>query len=316
MFFLLPALLSGLPVWAGEPDAAPVVLDRVAASVNDEIVTLSEIYAVAGDYIAEIRTKEGELAARAAEREVLEGLISQILIDQEIEAQNLLVTEEELDRTIDDIARRNGLSREQLRIELSRQGMSWDQYREQLKSDMNQMRFAQVVLRPRVNITDDELKDAYNRLGATAPKLAHVQAIFLGFPAAATEEQKAAVIAQARALKTEAEGGADFAALSATHDQAGFGAQGGDMGRFKPGDLVGDLDKAVFNTAPGTIAEPVITDRGVFLIRVVALERDTQDFEAVREQLLDQVFQSRMAEEQERWYQQARAKASIRILLP
>ena len=309
------ASAQGAPSATSTP-ASGVVLDRVAASVNDEVVTLSEIYDVGNDYIAQARARGGESAARAAEHEVLEGLIARILIDQEIEAQQLDLTDEDLERAIDDIARRNGLTRDQLKTELARQGMGWEEYREQLRGDLRQMRFAQVVLRPRVNITEDELKDAFNRLGSTAPQLAKVQAIFLGFADGATDAEKAAVIAQAQEIRQKAAAGEDFATLSKTYDQAGFGNQGGEMGSFRPGELVGDLDKAVFGTAVGAVAEPVVTERGVFLIRVSAMERDTGDYEAVREQLMDQVFQTRMAEEQDRWYQQARANASIRILLP
>ena len=302
--------------------AAPralVVVDRVAASVNDEVITLSEIYDFGGDYIeAQAKTggQDAAAARRRAEREVLDRLIERILVEQEIAALQLTVTEQELDRTIDDIARRNGLDRAGLRREIERSGMSWDSYRTQLQGDLQQMKFAQAILRPRVNITEDEVRDAYNRLGQTAPQLVRLQAIFLAFPA--DPAQREATLARAQALQTQAAGMTteQFAALSRERDEAGFGAQGGEMGRFGKGELLPALDSAVHGLSAGAISAPVVLDQGVFILRVVGFEAATQDLDAVREQLMEQLFEARMTEEQARWLEQARARASIRVLLP
>lgn len=304
---------------ATAPRAAPVVVDRVAASVNDEVITLSEIYDFGGDYIeeqTEIGSQDAATARRRAEREVLDRLIERILVEQEIAALQLTVTEQELDRTIDDIARRNGLDRAGLRREIERSGMSWDSYRSQLQGDLQQMKFAQAILRPRVNITEDEVRDAYNRLGQTAPQLVRLQAIFLAFPA--DPAQREATLARAQALQTQAAGMTteQFAALSRERDEAGFGAQGGEMGRFGKGELLPALDSAVHGLSAGAISAPVVLDQGVFILRVVGFEAATQDLDAVREQLMEQLFEARMTEEQARWLEQARARASIRVLLP
>lgn len=295
------------------PKKPSVVLDRVAASVNDEVVTLTEIYEFAGAYIDEQVQARGEGSRHAAEREVLERLIARKLVDQEITGLHLDVSGDELDRAMADIASRNGLDMTSLRREIEKTGMSWDQYRSQLEGDLRQMKFAQAVLRPRINISEDELRDAYNRIGATVPRLAHVQAIFLSIDDPSTKD---AVLAKAKSLRDQAIGGADFAALSAQNDQAGFGGQGGDMGTFKAGELMPELDKAVFATAAGGIAEPVVLSQGVFLLKVVGFESGADDFQNVRDQLMEQLFQQRMSEEQERWYQQARSRASIKIFLP
>lgn len=317
MYWLLAAALAAEPEGATPPASAVVqahILDRVAASVNDDIITLSELYEFGGPFIEERAGTEGVAGRKAAEREVLERLIARTLVDQEIDALKLDVTEQELDRTIDDIAQRNGLDRDSLRAELERQGMGWEMYRSQLKGDLRQMKFAQSVLRPRVNITEDELRDAYNRLGSNIPKLAKVQAIFLLFPA--DPAGKAAVLAKAKALSDQAIGGADFAKLSAENDEAGFGSQGGEMGSFAVGELVPELDRVVFGLQVGQVSAPIQVETGVFVVRLQDLESSAADFESVKGQLQEQVFEARMTEEQERWFQQARGKASIRILLP
>ena len=315
-----PATLSAdAPVRPEQVHTAGKIVDRVAASVNDDIITLSEIYDFGGPYIEE-QVEADPTARPRAEREVLDRLIERMLVDQEITALQLSITEQELDRTIDDIARRNGLDWNSLRREVERSGMTWDSYRTQLQGDLQQMKFAQAILRPRVNITEDEVQDAYNRMGQRAPQLIRLQALFLAFPAEAATDPAAreALLARAAAIRQQAVGMTteQFAALSREEDEAGFGAQGGEMGQFGKGELLPALDAAVSGLGSGAVSEVVVLEQGVFVLRVVDFAAATRDLEEVREQLMEQLFESRMVEEQSRWVEQARARASIRLLLP
>ncbi|HNC98950.1 MAG TPA: peptidyl-prolyl cis-trans isomerase, partial [Myxococcota bacterium] len=80
--------------------------------------------------------------------------------------------------------------------------------------------------------------------------------------------------------------------------------------------LVPELDRVVFGLQVGQVSAPIQVETGVFVVRLQDLESSAADFESVKGQLQEQVFEARMTEEQERWFQQARGKASIRILLP
>ena len=312
-----PAVESAAPV---VPAAAPAstaptppvsaVVDRVAAVVNDEVILLSEVYAF-DDYISEQRAA-GVPVARA-EREVIERLVERTLVKQEVTRLRLEVTEQEIDRAIDVVARRNGLERAQLRAEVERGGYTWDAYRAELRDNLQEMKFGQTVLRPRVNISENELRDAFLRSTANTPQEAHVLAIFL---APSADGNAAAVTARAAELVRRARAGEDFAALSREADQGPFGAQNGEMGRFRPGELVGALDAAVNNTATGAVSDPIVTDNGVFVLKVAERSAAGGDFESMKEELSDQVFASRMEDEQTRWFQQARRQASVRIVIP
>ena len=94
MFSLLFSLFS----WG-----APV--DRIAAVVNSEVITLSEVYDLGTEFIMkEVLSVE---ARRAAELKVLDSLIQRKLISQEMQNLGLDVTEEELQKSIADVARAN-----------------------------------------------------------------------------------------------------------------------------------------------------------------------------------------------------------------
>lgn len=305
------------PAPSAPPSAEGVVLDRVAAVVNDDIITLGEVYAFGGPYIEQVVAAEGESRRGAAEGEVLERLLERRLVEQEMRALKLDLTEQDVDRSIAEIAQRNGLEMDALRREVENSGMPWDQYRAELKESLRDMKFAQSVLRPRVNITEDELRDAWLRSsGGAGPAAARVQALVLAVPPGASEAEREAVVARARELREKANAGADFAALSRENDQGPFGAQGGEMGTFKPGELVDQLDAVITGTPVGQVSEPIVIGDGVYLLRVAERVAGPNDFESRRDEVAEQVFQSRLEDEKERWFQETRRRASIRIVLP
>jgi len=69
-------------------------------------------------------------------------------------------------------------------------------------------------------------------------------------------------------LKTEIEGGADFAAVAKQHSQCPSGKQGGDLGEFGPGQMVKEFDTVVFSADIGKVMGPVQTQFGYHLIEV------------------------------------------------
>jgi len=74
--------------------------------------------------------------------------------------------------------------------------------------------------------------------------------------------------AQAENLKTEIEGGANFADLAKKHSQCPSGQRGGELGTFQQGQMVPEFDKVVFNDEVGVVHGPVKTDFGFHLIEI------------------------------------------------
>jgi peptidyl-prolyl cis-trans isomerase C len=69
-------------------------------------------------------------------------------------------------------------------------------------------------------------------------------------------------------LKSQIEGGADFAELAAEHSQCPSGQQGGDLGEFSPGQMVPEFDQVVFSAELGKVQGPVKTQFGYHLIEI------------------------------------------------
>lgn len=69
-------------------------------------------------------------------------------------------------------------------------------------------------------------------------------------------------------LKSQIEGGADFAAMALQHSKCPSGKQGGDLGEFTQGQMVPEFDKVVFSAEVGKVHGPVKTDFGYHLIEI------------------------------------------------
>ncbi|GDX79419.1 chaperone SurA [Deltaproteobacteria bacterium] len=292
------------------------VSDRVAAVVNDEVITLSEVYELGGDYVEEAVTGGGESMRHSAEHAVLERLIERKLVEQQITNLHLDVTEVELDKAIDEVSRRNGMDRDQVRAAVEQQGMDWDTFRAEQKEQLRELKFQRSVLQPRVTITDDELRDAYMRAGGSlGGEVATLQGIMVAVPAGADTAKLESVRARAREAMVKVDGGVPFAEVSAAYDEGPTKASGGEMGEFQRGQLVPALDTPVF-AAEVNKAFIVELPTALFVFRVTKRHKVDTGLEEVRGKLTDAIFQTRMQEEQKRWYEQARRAAVVRVLLP
>ena len=69
----------------------------------------------------------------------------------------------EVDGYIDQVAQSQGMTRDQLRSSVEKSGKSWAAYRSELEEDLRMQRFQQYVLFPRISLTEDEVRDLYNR---------------------------------------------------------------------------------------------------------------------------------------------------------
>ena len=95
------------------------------------------------------------------------------------------------------------------------------------------------------------------------------------------------VRAEAMSLYERARDGEDFAALAKEHSaDPGSAAQGGDLGFFGKGVMVGPFEDAVFAMAAGDIGEPVRTPFGYHVIRLDEVKAgEVKTFAEVRDEV-------------------------------
>jgi peptidyl-prolyl cis-trans isomerase C len=129
----------------------------------------------------------------------------------------------------------------------------------------------------------DAHKSEYDQVRAR-----HILVRFQGSPSALKPGQKelteAEALAKAQSLKRRIQGGEDFAKIAAQEsDDAGSGAQGGDLGAFRRGQMVPSFEQAAFAMKPGEVSEPVRSQFGYHIIKVES--KEPRSFDDMRPEL-------------------------------
>ena len=117
------------------------VVDRIVATVNDEIILLYDLNRTIKPYVDRIKAskysyeKERQMLFKIRE-DALNMLIEQKLADQEIKRYKISVSDQEINNAIEGIKKTTFITDEELREELSRQGLTIEEYRKQIKEEI------------------------------------------------------------------------------------------------------------------------------------------------------------------------------------
>ena len=135
-----------------------------------------------------------------------------------------------------------------------------------------------------VKIDDEALKSYYDAHKADfeTVKARHILIRFKGSAVPLRTGQKELsdeeALAKAQDIRKQLQSGGDFIALAkAESDDTGSGANGGDLGSFKHGQMVGAFETAAFALPVGQVSEPVKTQFGYHIIKVEEKQNKTLD---------------------------------------
>ncbi|WED42653.1 peptidylprolyl isomerase [Legionella cardiaca] len=275
---LLMLLLPTLTV------AKPQPLDKVVAIVNDGVITESELNAQVDILRQQIEAKHMQLPSETVLRkQVLQHLIDVDLQLQLAKQHDITVDSTELNDAIEKIATTNNLSLTQLREEITRQGLTWQAYRENIRKEILISRLQQKAVGKDVNVTlaqvEDYLKTAQDD---KSQYTYHLQNIVIPVPEEPTTEQLNKAREKAKELLTKIKKGDDFNRLAIAESSGEFALEGGDLGDRHLAELPEIFAKEVVHMKPGQVAGPLRTGNGFQLIKLIAVGGSQQHHEVTK----------------------------------
>lgn len=301
--------------WAG-------TVDRLAAVVDDRPIAWSEIYDLGGPFIEQRcgQAHDGGKCRRQAELEVLDALIQRSLVNGELSRLGLDVKPDDIEKSLDKVAAQYGLpDRDALRVEVEKSGLAWEDYKVQLGDQLREMKFQESVIRPRVSITDAEVRDTYTKLAAKAGSGSEreIEAFAVAVPKDADAAARQKLVDELSAVAADINAGKlDWLTTVKARDLGPYAERNGQMGTFKQGELQPSLEAAIAPLSPGQVGTPVDLGNVIVVPKLVSAKSESiQAFEAVEPQIRQKVFEDKSADELQQWYQQARKRASVKILL-
>jgi peptidyl-prolyl cis-trans isomerase SurA len=265
-------LLAGAQAEAAELSGTGILLDRVAAVVNDGIVLQSDLDQQL-QVISERIQQQGQQPPprNVLRQQVLERLVLQELQMQRAERLGIQVTDEILNSALTDVAQRNNLKFSDLPEALEQQGVDYRAYRDEMRKEMTVTALRQRDVYARIYLSPREVDQcATKRKGSPAEtqeyNLAH---ILVAIPASATTEQIAERSARAQGVYERATGGEDFAQLAIAYSDAGTALEGGVLGWRKAEQLPSFVAETVPAMQAGQVTEPIRTPSGLHLFKLL-----------------------------------------------
>ena len=265
---VLAAFALAAPAAAGDA----VLVDRIVAVVNKDVITLSELGARTA--LAERELERRRIAAPprpVLQRQVLERLVLDKAQVQFAEDTGLRIDELQLDRALQRVAHSNNLTVTEFRRALERDGVSLERFRADLRQQMLQSRLREREVDDRVQVSESEI-DLYledHRAGAGSAVEYELAHILVRVPEQARPEQVAQAGARAESVRAEAAAGADFAKLAATHSDAGDALQGGALGWRAPGRLPELFAQALGGMKPGEVSAALRSPAGFHVLKLL-----------------------------------------------
>lgn len=309
MKYLMSAFLG---LFLAASTATAEIVDRIAAVVNGRIILLSEVEEAAGPGLPPSH-ETGPAAKRrqALLERAVDELVSEELVAEVAKEQGLEPAPAEIDGAIENVMRENRIDKKGLEAALAQQGMTMETYREMLAKQLTRMKVAEVKVRPRVNVTEDDVRRRYNEmtrdLGSVEQR--HVRDIFL--PADGEPE---AARARAEEARARALAGESFEQVA--RDAGGpLSADGGDLGWVGKDAILPDLEETAFSLKKGEVSRVIEAAGGFHVLYVedVRTIGSARSLSEAREEIRSQLFAERMAKATEEWLGEIRRTADVQV---
>ena len=257
------------PVAAAEPRA--IAVDRILAVVNDEVITSLELRQRVEQAIRQLERQGTQLPPKEVlERQLLERLVLERAQLQLARETGLRVDDATLERAIARIAENNRLSAAELRSALDRDGIPWERFRTEIRTEILLTRLREREVDSRVVVTDAEIDNFLaNNPEALSGEEFLVAHILLRAPEGASPEQLNALAARAEEVAAKVRAGEDFGRLAASYSDAPDAMSGGELGWRGRDRLPALFGEALGSLQPGGVSPILRSSAGLHIVKLI-----------------------------------------------
>ena len=246
-------------------------IDSIIAVINDDVITASELDKELTGITQQLRAQNTTLpAAETLRAQVLDRMVLKRLQLQLAGVNHIKVDDEALNRTILNIATQNKLSLSEFRNVLDGDGINFEDYRENIRTELTLAQLRQRQVTNRIVVTEQEVDEFLETqaVQGTATDEFRLNHILIVVPDAATVEQVDKAHKKAAMVLGELRNGADFAQTALSVSGGAQALQGGDLGWRKLGQLPTLFSNIVTAMKVGDLSEPIRSSSGFHIIKL------------------------------------------------
>ena len=242
-------------------------IQQIVALVNDDVISLYDLNQRA--LLLALFTGQNQISPeqmQVLQRQAMNALIDDRLKVQESEEFEVRMSTAELEDSFANYANQLGLSAEALEEQLYLAGIQKKSLIQQINGSLSWQGIVQGLLKPQVNITDDEVYNAIESLESNKGKFQYqVSEIFILVTDNARRQES---LATANTIYEQLQSGVPFTALAQQFSQSSTAAVGGDMGLVMEENLPVEVREKIVTMEKGEISQPVETEDGIYILQV------------------------------------------------
>lgn len=248
------------------------LLDRVVAIVDDDVILQTQLEARVNTIVGRLSAQGTGLPPRQMlEQRVLEQLIAESVQLQMADKMGMRISDNELNETLANIARSNGMTMAQFESQLAEEGVTYQQAREQIRNEMLTSRVQQRQVGNRVRITDNEVENYLQAQAGAGSDGAEYRLAYIFIQV--DEPGNEASVRQARNLadnlRQQILDGRDFREVAVAESDASNALEGGDMGWRSESQLPSLVAPVVPDLEPGVPSAVLENNSGFHLVMVM-----------------------------------------------
>jgi len=254
------------------PPAGPLMLNRVVAIVNEDIIVSSELQQSMGQVMRQLEAKETELPPRGVlEKQVLERLIMEHLQLQLAERNGIRIDDSMLNNKLQELARENNMTLSEFRDILQRDGFSYSDFRDDLRKEMTIKQLRQQMVGSRLKVSDQEIDNLLVSLKSLDEDNVeyHLAHILIAVPEAASPDEIDAAQLRAEEVLASLQNGADFSQTAIATSDGTTALDGGDIGWRGIGQMPTLFVDPLESMRPGDISSLLRSPGGFHIIKLV-----------------------------------------------
>ena len=299
-------------------EASVQLIDKIVAVVNDDIITLSELREITVPYLKKMKARYSvnydEAQIKETESRILDQLIDEKLVRQEVVRLKIVISEKEVTMGVEDMMKNTNLSEDQFKKALAEQDITMEEYREQMKNEMERLRLLDAEVKSKVQVKEKEIASYYKEHmdNFNTPPEVRLQQILLMIPPGASEQEISQIRGRAEEIVQKIKKGEDFTSLVRLYSQDSSAATGGDIGFFKQGELMPAINEVAFSLYIGEASSVIQTSAGFHIIKVLEKrERQKMTEEERNKEIWDILYTQNLDDMFKQWLKELRKKSFI-----
>ncbi len=295
---------------------AAVLLDRVVATVNDEVITWSELMSVitieGRAFLKDVPESQKKSRMKEMERPFLKNMVEMKLQLQEAKKMGISVGDTEIDSAISEIRKKYNMTDETLNRSLDAEGINMKDYRKRLSEQIIVTKVINSAIKSNIVITDREVEEYYevNSERYSGDEKVKIRQILFTMP---DEGMRETVEQRAKDITGRIKKGEEFSRLAVEFSEGPSREFGGDLGYIGRGSALKEIEDVAFALEISEVSEPFWSPAGLHIIMIE--DRIERGIEKVRDKIQETLFQDSFKMKFHEWSTGLRENASVEIKL-